>query len=76
MAKKKKSGGGDMPMMGAISFKQPTRAQIIKSEAKYLGQRIAETDPKVKKMRDEISRAVEGAVKKALSGTAKGGSID
>ena len=73
---KKKQKGEDMPMMGTIAFKQPTRAQIIKSEAKYLGQRIADTDPKVKRMRDEISRAVEGAVKKALSGKAKGGSID
>ena len=73
---KKQKKGEDMPMMGTIAFKQPTRAQIIKSEAKYLGQRIAETDPKVKKLRDEISRAVEGAVRKAISGTSKGGTAD
>lgn len=76
---KKKKKGEDMPMMGAIAFKQPTRTQIIKSEAKYLGQRIAETDPKVKRMRDEISRAVEGAVRRAVGkhlGGAKKGSLE
>lgn len=69
MAKKKKSG---MDMMFATAtpptFKEPSKAQIIASEAKYLGQRIAERDPKVKKVRDEISRAVEKAVKSALKG--------
>ena len=66
MAKKKKSG---MDMLyQTCAPKAPTKAQIIASEAKHLGQRIAEQDPKVKKGRDEISRAVEAAVKSALKG--------
>ena len=67
MAKKKKSGM-DMVYPTGCMPKAPTKAQIIASEAKYLGQRIAEQDPKVKKARDEISRAVEKAVKSALKG--------
>lgn len=66
MAKKKKSGM-DM-MLATAEYKPPTKAQIIASEAKYLGQRIADADPKVRKVRDEISRAVEAAVKSALKG--------
>jgi hypothetical protein len=66
MAKKKKSG---MDLMFApVEYKPPTKAEIIRSEAKHLGQRIADADPKVKKVRDEISRAVEAAVKSALKG--------
>ena len=70
MAKKKKSGdnGG---MCQPTTYKPPTTAQVISSESRYLGQRIAENHPKVKKMRDEISRAVEGAVKKVLTGQAR-----
>ena len=67
MAKKKK-GGMDMLYATACAPSKPSKAQIIASEAKYLGQRIAEQDPKVKKVRDEISRAVEQAVKSALKG--------
>ena len=71
MAKKKKSSSMDVILGGAMpsgTYKPPTKAQIIASEAKYIGQRIAEQDPKVKKVRDEISRAVEKAVKSALKG--------
>ena len=67
MAKKKKSGM-DMMFATAVSPKAPSRAQIIASEAKYLGQRIADQDPAVKKIRDEITRNVEKAVKSALKG--------
>jgi len=66
MAKKKKDSGHDM-MMGMPAYKAPTTSQIIAQESKYLGQRIADQHPKVKKMRDEISRAVEKAVKKAVT---------
>lgn len=68
MAKKKKSGMDMMLATAGPTFKEPSKAQIIASEAKYLGQRIADRDPKVKKVRDEISRAVEAAVKSALKG--------
>ncbi len=64
MAKKKKSG---MDMLFATAPpKPPTKAQIVASEAKYIGQRIADADPKVKKMKDEISRKIEQAIKKAV----------
>ena len=69
MAKKKKSSdimGGCMP-----SYKPPTTAQVIANESRYLGQRVAENHPKVRKMRDEISRAVEKAVKKVVTGEAR-----
>lgn len=76
MAKKKKSSSENTTGCQPGSFKPPTTAQIIASESKYLGQRIAEQHPTVRKMRDEISRAVQQAVKKAVSGKAKGGSLD
>ena len=66
MAKKKKGSSDTM-----YHYKPPTTAQVIASESKYLGQRVAESHPRVKKVRDEIARAVEGAVKKVLSGQAK-----
>ena len=69
MAKKKK--GNDMGGCMPPTYKPPTTAQVIASESRYLGQRVAENHPKVKKMRDEISMAVEGAVKKVLTGQAK-----
>lgn len=71
MAKKKKSSSMDVILGGTLpgAYKPPTKAEIIKSESKYIGQRIADADPKVKKVRDEISRAVEKAVKSALKGT-------
>lgn len=68
MAKKKKSGMDMMFAPAPTVCKPPSKAQIIASEAKYLGQRIANQDPKVKRVRDEISRAVERAVKSALKG--------
>lgn len=68
MAKKKKSGMDMMFATAAPTYKPPTKAEIIKSESKYIGQRIADADPKVKKVKDEISRAVEKAVKSALKG--------
>jgi hypothetical protein len=71
MAKKKKGSSDTMAGCAMPTYKPPTTAQIISNESKYLGQRIAENHPKVKKMRDEISRAVEGAVKKVLTGQAK-----
>ena len=54
MAKKKSSSmdvilGGAMP---GATYKPPTKAEIIKAEAKYIGQRIADADPKVKKVKD------------------------
>lgn len=64
--KGKKKSGMDMMFGTFQSSKAPTKAQIIASEAKYLGQRIADQDPQVKKVRDEIRHAVEKAVKSAL----------
>ncbi len=64
MAKKKKQ---DMAFGLAVpSYKAPTKAEIVKTEARYLGQRIADADPKVKKMKDEISRKIEQAIKSAV----------
>ena len=64
MAKKKKSGM-DM-MLATATFKPPTKAEIVRTEAKYIGQRIADADPKVKKMKDAISRKIEQAIKSAV----------
>ena len=76
---KKKKGGGDMPMMTAIAYKPPTTAQIIKNESRMLAEQIARNHPKVKKIQNaitaEVDRAVNKAVKTALSGKAKGGTF-
>lgn len=74
MAKKKKGNAPEAVCMPG-PYKPPTTAQIISSESRYLGQRIAENHPSVRKLRDEISRAVEGAVKKTLNDKAKGGKV-
>lgn len=67
MAKKKKKSGMDMMFATApSSYKPPTKAEIVRTEAKYLGQRIADADPAVKKMKDEISRKIEQAIKSAV----------
>lgn len=71
MAKKKKSNDTMTQCAPGMAYNPPTTAQVIANESRYIGQRVAENHPKVKKMRDEISRAVEGAVKKVLSGQAK-----
>jgi len=66
MAKKKKSDMNYGLALPTATFKPPTKAQIVASEAKYIGQRIADADPKVKKMKDEISRKIEQAIKSAV----------
>jgi predicted secreted Zn-dependent protease len=64
MAKKKKP---DMSYGLAVpTYKPPTKAEIVRTEAKYIGQRIADADPKVKKMKDEISKKIEQAIKSAV----------
>lgn len=68
MAKKKKKASSMDVILGATPapYKPPTKAEIVRTEAKYIGQRIADADPKVKKMKDEISRKIEQAIKSAV----------
>lgn len=75
MAKKKKSSGGEG--CSPISYKPPSPKQQIKFAAEHVARTAVENHPKMKKMRDEITRAVESAVSKHLgSGTAKKGRFE
>lgn len=65
--KKKKSSGGGMGM--PMEYKPPSPKQQIKYAAEHVARTAVENHPKLKKMRDEITRAVEGAVQKHMGGT-------
>ncbi len=77
MAKKKKSsGGGCAPMPGGV-YKPPSPRQQIKYAAEGVARTAVENHPKLKKMRDEITRAVESAVHKHMgAGGAKKGRFE
>lgn len=55
-------------------YKEPSAAQVMKRESHYMAENVMRAHPKVKKMKNEIARAIEGAVKKHLGGgSAKSG---
>jgi len=72
MAKKKKSSSG----MGGCMPSMPSPKQQIKYAAEHVARTAVENHPKLKRMRDEITRAVEGAVKKHMGGGMKKGGLE
>jgi len=75
MAKKKKSSSGGEGC-AQMAYKPPSPKQQIKYAAENVARTAVENHPKMKRMRDEITRAVEGAVRKHLGGGAKKGSLE
>ncbi len=76
MAKKKKSSGG-MGSCSPAEYKPPSPKQQIKYAAEHVARTAVENHPKMKRMRDEITKAVESAVAKHLgSGEAKKGRFE
>jgi len=73
MAKKKTKSRSDM---GGCMPSMPSPKQQIKYAAENVARTAVENHPKMKRMRDEITRAVEGAVRKHLGGGAKKGSLE
>ena len=73
--KKKKEASGMMTATTA-SWKPPTPKERIKMSTEDLARTVVENHPRMKKIRDSISRAVQGAVRKALPGAVKKGSFD
>jgi hypothetical protein len=74
MAKKKK--GMIEIGMAPMEFKPPSTRQVIKSESRYMADRIIQSHPKVRKMKDEIASAVEKAACKHLgNGKAKSSKV-
>ena len=75
MAKKKKKSmdgiGGCYP-----SMKPPSPKQQIKYAAEQVARTAVENHPRMKKMRDEITRSVEKAVGKHLGDGAKKGNLE
>jgi hypothetical protein len=63
--KKPRKKKGDM---GYGLYRPPTPKQMVKMQAEGIARTAIEAHPKVKKMQDEITRAVEGAVAKHLGG--------
>lgn len=68
MAKKKRETSMAMP-------KPPSLTDQLKWSAESMGRTVVENHPKVKKLRDGISRAVMGAAKQALKDSARKGSF-
>ena len=73
--KKKKEATG-MTMGPATPWKPPTPKERIRMSTEDLARTVVENHPRMKRIRDSISRAVQGAVRKALPGAVKKGSFD
>ena len=57
-------------------WKPPTPKERIRMSTEDLARTVVDNHPRMKKIRDSISRAVQGAVRKALPGAVKKGSFD
>ena len=70
--KKKRSTG----ISTAMEYKPPSMHQQVKMSADHMAHMVMDSHPKVKKLHDEIAKAVESAAMKHLgSGKAKNGSM-
>ena len=72
--KKAKKAKDTMPYQtAAVPWKPPTPKERIRQSTEDLARTVVEHHPRLKKLRDGISRAVHGAVRKALPTAVKKG---